>query len=493
MKYVSTRDNHEAVESAWAIQRGMVPMGGLFVPEAIPAFSVTESIVTYGELASKILGLYLTDFSKNELDEFVSKAYTKEKFNDERVAPVVKIGEGTHVLELWHGPTAAFKDVALQILPFLLTGSVVKNGSKDEIIILVATSGDTGKAALEGFKDVPGTKVIVFYPKNGVSHIQEKQMLTTTGKNTFVIGVNGNFDDCQAMVKEIFSDKDFGIELSKHNKELSSANSINWGRLVPQIVYYYWAYYRLLAEGSIQSGEPVNFAVPTGNFGDILAGYYAMKMGLPVKKLICASNKNKILTDFFKTGVYDLHRDFHKTSSPSMDILVSSNLERFLFEMTNRDGREIASLYAELEKSGKFEVSAEVLERMSSILVAGYAEEMDVREEIRDVFNKDQYLMDTHTAVASHVTRSLSESGAISGETVILSTASAYKFSQSVFNALAGEGRADDEYALLEALQQMTGITVHRSLKGLENLQVRDEIFIERNESRDIIRKILDI
>jgi len=493
MKYISTRGNHDAVDSAFAIQRGMVPSGGLFVPESLNRFSINYDISSYSELAASILGHFLTDFDAAEVQEYASHAYTQDKFESSLVAPLAGIRENTHVLELWHGPTAAFKDMALQILPYLLTGSARKQGAAREIVILVATSGDTGKAALEGFKDIPGTRVIVFYPKHGVSHIQEKQMLTTGGKNTHVVGVKGNFDDCQTMVKNIFSDHQFSDELLASGKELSSANSINWGRLVPQIVYYFHSYISLVNTGVVRAGELVNFSVPTGNFGNILAGYYAKMMGLPVGKLVCASNRNKVLYDFFVSGSYDLGRDFFRTSSPSMDILVSSNLERFLFEMMGRDPLLVDNCYRQLSSAGKFSVDPGIRLRMQEHIVPGYADEGEVRNEIRTVFSEKRYLIDTHTAVASHVTRSLQESGQLDGHTVVLATASAFKFSQSVYDALTGEGRADDEYVLLEALQQMTGVSIHRSLRGLENLAEKRETVIDTSEGRRVIRDILEL
>jgi threonine synthase len=493
MKYISTRGNHPAVDSAFAIRHGMVPGGGLFVPESMPSFELGFPIGSYDSLALSMMSLFLTDFSSKEIADFVGKAYTEEKFESVNVAPLVDIGNDNYALELWHGPTAAFKDFALQILPYLLSGAAKKERSNNEIVILVATSGDTGKAALEGFKDVPGTRVVVFYPKNGVSHIQEKQMLTTGGKNTHVVGVTGNFDDCQAMVKELFADEDLAATLMSRGKELTSANSINWGRLVPQIVYYFYSYQKMVQAGSIAQGDLLNYVVPTGNFGNILAGYYAKLMGLPIGKLVCASNRNKVLHDFFQTGTYHLDRKFFKTSSPSMDILVSSNLERFLFDIVDQDGLVIAGFYNELLTNGKFSIGDVYREKISSYIISGFAEEADVRDQIRDVHSKTHYLIDTHTAVAVHVANELKASGQISGPTIIISTASAYKFSQAVFDALTGEGRADDEFGLLEALQEITGSTIHRSLKGLEKLNNCTETIIDKENGKQTLLNILGV
>jgi threonine synthase len=488
MRYISTRGNCDPVSSSFALYKGMVPGGGLFVPESFPSTSLAAlSGEEYKKLAHTILSLFLTDYSAEELSACIDAAYNDRNFDSEVIAPLFAYDPSTAYLELWRGPTAAFKDLALQIMPRLFVAAMRKEGTKKEAVILVATSGDTGKAALEGFKNVPGTKIIVFYPKNGVSLIQEAQMLTTVGDNTTIIGVRGNFDDCQNMVKEIFDDTAFAGKLAGDGYEFSSANSINWGRLVPQIVYYFYAYLGMVRQGALPLGGEVNFAVPTGNFGNILAGYYAKLMGLPVKKLICASNSNRILTDFFETGVYDKNREFVRTSSPSMDILISSNLERFLFSMAGGDGGRVAKWQAGLAQTGRFSVESDIMEKMGHIIACGSVSEPEVMEEIRRVCNSGQYLIDTHTAVASAALKRYREKSNDHTPAVIVSTASAYKVCQSVYDALALEGRADDEHMLIGSLSDMTGAPIPRAFKGLENLKPRSETVIEISGGRDAI------
>src|SRR5690554_1394839 len=371
MEYISTRGNYDKVSAAEAIRTGMVPRGGLFVPERIPQINTEElktmTEMSYPELALKVLSKYLTDYTPLELKKAIDLAYNRSNFSSEEISPVVKLNENTFILELWHGPTAAFKDLALQIMPYLMVQALKKTDLAREIVILVATSGDTGKAALEGFKDVPGIRAIVFYPDRGVSRIQELQMLSTGGNNTAVVAVKGNFDDCQTGVKQIFADRQFKDMLDQESFKLSSANSINWGRLVPQIIYYFKAYTALINKGEIKPGERINVTVPTGNFGNILAGYYAYRMGLPVNRFICASNINKILTDFIRTGKYDIRREFFKTVSPSMDILISSNLERFLFEESHHDADKINSWYQDLESKGFFKIDRQTEEGINSL------------------------------------------------------------------------------------------------------------------------------
>jgi len=492
MRYISTRGNSAPVSSSAAIYKGIAEDGGLFVPEAFPTIGLAGLPPDYQGLARAVLRPFLSDYSDKELAACVAAAYNETNFDSEAIAPLVPCGDATAFLELWHGPTAAFKDIALQIMPHLFTAAARKEGAKNETVILVATSGDTGKAALEGFKDVRGTRVIVFYPKNGVSMIQEMQMLTTDGGNTTVVGVQGNFDDCQNMAKEIFNDAAFAKRLAENGYKLSSANSINWGRLVPQIVYYFYAYLTEVREMGLELGSPLHFVVPTGNFGNILAAYYAKRIGLPVGRLICASNRNRVLTDFFESGVYDKNREFVRTSSPSMDILVSSNLERFLFSMTGGDAARIAGWQRELSQHGRFSVGSDTLGKMRGELIGYSISEQEVAEEIRRVFNSERILIDTHTAVASAALLRYREESGDTTPAVIAATASAYKVCQAVYDALAHEGRADDEFMLMGALRDMTGAPIPRAFKGLDRLLARPEVVIERCEGRDVILSVLE-
>jgi threonine synthase len=472
-----------------------VPGGGLFVPESFPKLDPAALPAEYGRIAKQVLSLYLSDYSDEELESAVAEAYGAN-FDSKAIAPVVfhKDANDAAFLELWHGPTAAFKDLALQLMPHLLCAAAHKQGSSDkEVVILVATSGDTGKAALEGFKDVPGTRIIVFYPKHGVSPIQEKQMVSTGGANTAVIGVEGNFDDCQNMVKAIFSDAAYTAQLADAGFELSSANSINWGRLVPQIAYYYHAYLAMVANGNLGMGDPIYFCVPTGNFGNILAAYYAKRMGLPIARLICASNANRVLTDFFETGVYDTNREFICTSSPSMDILVSSNLERFLYAVSGDDAGRVAGWQRDLARDGRFTIGSDMLEAMRDIIIGESIAEEDVMEEIHRVFTAKHYLMDTHTAVASAALRRYREKSGDMAPAVIAATASPYKVCQSVYDALAHEGRADDEYMIMETLRDMTGVVIPQALKGLANLHTRHDKVIAMSGGRAAILSALQL
>ena len=425
-----------------AILHGLAPDGGLYVPAMFPAVPAERlsslSEMSYSECAVAILKRYLEDFSIPEIEEAVRAAYCSGRFDTPVIAPVNQIDDTTWVLELFHGPTLAFKDMALQILPHLTRLAAAKNGEKREVSILVATSGDTGKAALEGFRDVPGTSCTVFYPLDGVSDVQKLQMVTTGGDNTHVIAVRGNFDDAQTGVKELFGSEDFIREMDSRGKVLSSANSINFGRLVPQIVYYFSAYAQLLKTRAITPGEEVNFCVPTGNFGDILAGYYARNMGLPVKKLICASNRNNVLTDFFNSGIYSTHRTFFKTLSPSMDILVSSNLERLLYEAADRDGELIRTWMDQLKVSGSYSIGDQRREWMAGVFWGECADNKDTLIEIRKRFQEDHYLMDPHTAVGGHVLRQYRLATNDPTPTVLLSTASPYKFAVDVLRGIAG-------------------------------------------------------
>ena len=468
--YRSTRTPEGTVTASQAILKGLADDGGLFVPQQIPHLDVTmEQLagMSYQETAYEVMKLFLTDFTEEELKNCIAKAYD-EKFDTKEIAPLKK-EDGAYYLELFHGATIAFKDMALSILPHLLTTSAKKNHVENEIVILTATSGDTGKAALAGFADVPGTRIIVFYPKNGVSPIQEKQMVTQKGKNTYVVAIRGNFDDAQTGVKKVFGDTAIAAELAQRNIRLSSANSINWGRLVPQIVYYFAAYAQLLKAGKITFGDEVDFCVPTGNFGDILAGYYAKQMGLPVGKLVCASNENNVLTDFLTTGTYTAKREFFKTTSPSMDILVSSNLERLLYHVTGSDA-EVAGFMQQLAATGSYTVRPETLAAIQENFSCGWSSEDEVAGEIRSRYEKDGYLCDTHTAVAFHVAAQKKRQGV---PMVVLSTASPFKFPRSVLSAL-GKAAPENDF---EAMQQLEAATGHAAPASLAALRSKPERF----------------
>ena len=477
MNYTSTRDNSVKVSAAYAIATGISPDGGLYVPEAIPALTHEELLAAaktdYRDRAVSVLGKYLTDFTEEELRECVDGAYTG-KFGGDDVAPVVDIAENRFVLELWHGPTCAFKDMALQLLPHLLTRSVKKTCDGKEIVILVATSGDTGKAALEGFKDVPGTRIIVFYPVEGVSAIQKKQMVTQEGGNVGVCAISGNFDDAQTGVKRIFTDPETAAELAKGNMAFSSANSINWGRLAPQIVYYISAYADLMNKGVIKNkGDKVNVVVPTGNFGNILAAYYAKKMGLPIGKLICASNANNVLTDFLRTGVYDRNRHFYTTVSPSMDILISSNLERLLYDLSGCDSARVKGWMDSLAATGRYEVDDDVKAAIKELFWAGCCDDESTLATIGEVFASQHYLSDTHTAVALNVYEQYVKEFGSDVPTIIASTASPYKFAPAVLSAVAKEKITDDDFAMLENLNEVSGVAIPASLADLKGKAVR--------------------
>ncbi len=497
MKYNSTRDNSVSVASAEAIVKGLSSEGGLYIPDGIPAVSIDEieamAPMSYTERAQKILGLFLTDFKAGEIEDCVNKAYTKAKFGTNSIAPVYKLDKNRYVLELWHGPTCAFKDMALQILPHLLTTSVKKLGMNKEIVILVATSGDTGKAALEGFKDVEGTKIIVFYPENGVSGIQRLQMCTQEGGNVFVSAVNGNFDDAQTGVKEIFTDKAYNDALEEKGISLSSANSINWGRLVPQIVYYFSAYCDMLAAEEIKAGEQVNVCVPTGNFGNILAAYYAKRMGLPIKTLICASNANNVLTDFINTGTYDRNRDFYTTISPSMDILISSNLERLLYLLSGRDAQKVKGYMDELKATGKYTVSEDIFAAVRETFRAGYADDGKCRETIKRIESEFGYVIDPHTSVAVAVHEEYAAQTGDETKTIIASTASPFKFNGDVLTAILGSEELEDkdEFELLRLLSQRFSLTVPPSLGALEDKEVRFETVCAKSMMKAVVNEFL--
>ncbi len=489
MSFLSTRGG-SIVTASQAILRGIAPDGGLYVPAMFPAVTPDRiarlSQMSYPERAAKILKLFLEDFSIPEIENAVNAAYGPDRFNDPAVAPLKKLDDSTWVMELFHGPTLAFKDMALQLLPHLLKLSAEKNKEDREVCILVATSGDTGKAALEGFRDVPGTSCTVFYPLDGVSDVQKLQMVTTGGNNTRVIAVRGNFDDAQTGVKELFASANFNAKMAEQGKVLSSANSINLGRLVPQVVYYFSAYADLVKQGAVSVGEPVNFCVPTGNFGNILAGYYAMNMGLPVNRLICASNRNNVLTDFFNSGIYSTHRTFFKTLSPSMDILVSSNLERLLYEAADRDGELIRTWMDQLKECGSYSVGDQRREWMGSMFWGDCADNKDTLNEIRQRWEHDRCLLDPHTAVAGHVLREFRKATADSTPTVIVGTASPYKFAADVLRAVSGE-EAADAFAASEALEKLTGVPMPEQVKKLKDLPVRHTAECDRDKMAEAV------
>ncbi len=456
MFYTSTRDKSVKVTAAEAIAKGISADGGLFVPTEIPAISLEfiEKLVpmSYIERAKEILRLYLTDFTEDELSMCVEGAYKAGKFSSEKIAPLYKLNDTANVLELWRGPTCAFKDMALQLLPYLLTVSASKTVKDTEIVILVATSGDTGKAALEGFKDVPNTKILVFYPVDGVSPMQKLQMTTQEGSNVSVCAIEGNFDDAQSGVKKIFTDKEIEKKFKENGLAFSSANSINWGRLVPQIVYYVSAYCDMLESGSLKNGEEMNVVVPTGNFGNILAAYYAKRMGVPIKTLVCASNANNVLTDFLTTGTYDKNRDFYCTTSPSMDILISSNLERLLFHLCGENDAVVSEWMNQLSAKGKYTVTCDVAEAVKSLFAAGCCNDKETKETIGKVFAENGYLCDTHTAVALKVYDDYKSKTGDNTPTVIASTANPYKFSASVLSAITDKVNADNEFDMVDEL-----------------------------------------
>lgn len=497
MQYHSTRDKSISVTSSEAIKKGLSEDGGLFVPDSFPQVSAEElaSLAerSYRERAKFILKKYLTDFTEDDINKCVNSAYTKEKFETEAIAPVYKLDGNTYFLELWHGPTCAFKDMALQILPHFMKVAMKKTQEDKEIVILVATSGDTGKAALEGFRDVEGTRIMVFYPDKGVSEIQKLQMVTQEGDNVSVAAVKGNFDDAQNGVKKIFTDEEYNKLLLRNRFRLSSANSINWGRLVPQIVYYFSAYADLVAGGEIKCGDEINVVVPTGNFGNILASFYAWKMGLPVAKFICASNENNVLTDFINTGVYDRNRRFHTTISPSMDILISSNLERFLYELTDHDDKIVKKWMEELKTSGKYTVNEETCSRLQSKFSAGFSNDTETMAAIRDTFNEYDYVMDTHTAVAKSVYDKYVKVTGDKRKTVIASTASPFKFNQSVLIALKGHGfvAGKDEFTLLGELEKLSMMNVPKALASLKNKSPIYNIVCEKDEMQQLISDFL--
>jgi len=478
MYYKSTRGAPSLLESAETVKQGLAPDGGLFVPTTIPKLNIDEIKqlieLDYKQRAIFILKLFLDDYSLDELIKCVNSAYSFDKFSDSQIAPLYSLNDNVSILELWHGPTCAFKDMALQLLPHLLVEALRKTGEKKKIVILVATSGDTGKAALEGFKDVEGTSIIVFYPNEGVSEIQKLQMVTQEGFNVSAIAVEGNFDDAQNGVKAMFSDIALNLKIEEYGYKFSSANSINWGRLVPQIVYYFSAYVDLVKAGSIDLGDKVNFVVPTGNFGDILAAYYAKKMGLPINKLICASNDNNVLTEFVITGTYNKNRAFKKTISPSMDILISSNLERLLYDMVNGNTEIVERWMQKLKEDGFYTVNSDMKKKISSIFWAGYSNEAETAKTIENIYNENKYLIDPHTAVAIDVYDKYAISTGDMLKTVIISTASPFKFNQSVAEAILPDFKINgkNEFELLELLSQESGMPIPEGLKELDKKKI---------------------
>lgn len=498
MLYTSTRDKSIKVTAAQAIAQGISEEGGLFVPCELPQFSIDRisSMVSmsYIDRAKTVLREFLTDFSEEELSYCVEGAYAVNKFSSPKIAPTVNIDGNKNILELWHGPTCAFKDMALQLLPYLMTVSAKKTADGKTIVILVATSGDTGKAALEGFKDVANTKILVFYPVDGVSPMQKLQMTTQEGKNVAVCAINGNFDDAQSAVKSIFTNQEIKDQLAEKNMMFSSANSINWGRLVPQIVYYFSTYCDLIEMGKIKAGDQINVVVPTGNFGNILAGYYAKKMGLPIKTLVCASNSNNVLTDFLKTGTYDKNRAFYTTTSPSMDILISSNLERLLYHMSGEDDKLVSSLMSQLAEKGKYTVSDELISEIQKTFDAGFTAEDCVDETIKNHFDMYHYLCDTHTAVAVKVYDEYVKSTGDDIPTVIDSTASPYKFSASVLKAvLQGNTPNLDEFEMVDELNRVTGADVPKPLASLKDKNIRFSDVCNKEDMSQMVFKLLDL
>lgn len=491
--YSSTRGNGKKVTASQAILQGLAEDGGLFVPNQIPAFENTLeefAQMSYQETAYAVMKLLLTDFTEEELKHCINSAYDS-KFDTDTIAPMVE-AEDAYYLELFHGKTIAFKDMALSILPYLMTTAAKKNQVKNEIVILTATSGDTGKAALAGFADVPGTRILVFYPKNGVSPIQERQMVTQRGDNTRVVGIYGNFDDAQSGVKKLFADHELAAQMEEKGFQFSSANSINIGRLVPQIVYYVYAYAQLLKEERIASGEKINVVVPTGNFGNILAAYYAKNMGLPIAKLICASNDNKVLYDFFSTGTYDRNREFMLTSSPSMDILISSNLERLIYRIAGDDAQKNAALMASLNQEGKYEITDAMKEKLADFY-GNYATEQECADKIKALYENTGYVIDTHTAVAAVVADKYKEATNDQVKTVIASTASPFKFTRSVMTAIDAAYDSMDDFALVDELSRIGNVAVPGAIEEIRTAPVVHDIQCDRTEMKDAVKAFLGL
>ena len=492
LMYSSTRNGDKKFTASQAILKGLADDGGLFVPESIPALDVTLdelAKMSYQETAYAVMKQFLTDFTEEELKNCINKAYDS-KFDTEEIAPLVQ-ADGAYYLELFHGPTIAFKDMALSILPHLLITSARKNNVKNDIVILTATSGDTGKAALAGFADGEGTKIIVFYPKHGVSPIQEKQMVTQKGANTFVVGINGNFDQAQTGVKQMFNDKAMAEEMDKEGYQFSSANSINIGRLVPQIVYYVYAYSRLYAHGAIAKDEKINVVVPTGNFGNILAAFYAKNMGLPIGKLICASNENKVLYDFFSTGTYDKNREFMLTSSPSMDILISSNLERLIYRIAGNDAKKNAEFMKDLTTAGKYEITDEMRAQLADFY-GNYTSEEETASVIKKLFEDTGYIIDTHTAVAAGVYEKYKkDTKDVDTKTVIASTASPFKFTRSVMDAIDHKYDSMTDFELVDELSKLGNVKVPQAIEEIRSAEVLHDTVCDVDEMPDVVRRFL--
>ena len=491
--YKSTRGKEQAVTASMAILKGLSEDGGLFVPERIPQLDVPmDKLVqmTYQETAYEVMSRFLTDFTEEELKNCISKAYDS-KFDTEKIAPLHEAC-GAYFLELFHGATIAFKDMALSILPHLMTTAAKKNHVKNEIVILTATSGDTGKAAMAGFADVPGTKIIVFYPKHGVSPIQEKQMVTQKGANTYVVGITGNFDDAQTAVKKMFNDHEMAAELDQAGFQFSSANSINIGRLVPQIVYYVYAYATLVRDGKIKDGQEINVVVPTGNFGNILAAYYAKQMGLPIHKLICASNENRVLYDFFRTGTYDRKRDFILTTSPSMDILISSNLERLIYRLTGENAEKCAELMKSLSEGGEYTITEEMKAQLGDFY-GNFCSEEETANTISEIYKDSNYVIDTHTAVAAGVYKKYVSETEDHLPTVIASTASPYKFTRSVMDALGEDHKDLDDFGLVDALSALSKVPVPRAVEEIRTAPVLHDKVVDAVDMPAAVKEILNI
>ncbi len=493
VQYRSSRGGGEQVSASQAIIKGLAVDGGLFVPDHFPKLEKTLeecANLGYKELAYEVMKLFLSDFTEEELKGCIERAYD-EKFDTEEIAPMAEVDKA-YYLELFHGATIAFKDMALSILPHLMTTAAKKNNVNQEIVILTATSGDTGKAALAGFAGVEGTRIVVFYPKNGVSAIQEKQMVTQKGDNVKVIGITGNFDDAQTGVKNIFGDKDMEEELAKEGFVFSSANSINIGRLVPQVVYYVYAYAKLIKEGRIKAGDAINVTVPTGNFGNILAGYYAKQIGVPIAKLICASNENKVLFDFFETGCYDRNREFILTTSPSMDILISSNLERLIYLIAGSDADKNRGLMQELSATGKYVISDDMKACLADFM-GGYASEAEVAATIRRIYEKTGYVMDTHTAVATTVYEKYREASKDELPTVIVSTASPFKFTRSVMEAIEGEIENKSDFELIDKLSEIANVKIPNAIEEIRTADVLHDTVCEKEDMKAEVKKFLGL
>lgn len=491
--YKSTRNSNEISTASRAILKGLAPDGGLYVPDHVPTLQKTLKELAdadYREVAYEVMKLFFTDFTEEELRQCICSAYDS-KFDTEEIAPLVK-ADGVYYLELFHGPTIAFKDMALSILPHLMTTAAKKNDIKNEIVILTATSGDTGKAALAGFADVPGTKIIVFYPKDGVSQIQEKQMITQKGDNTYVASIRGNFDDAQSGVKAIFNNKELAKKMEENGLQFSSANSINIGRLFPQVAYYVYAYTRLLKSGEIQDDELINVVVPTGNFGNILAAYYAKKIGVPIAKFVCASNDNKVLYDFFQTGEYDKNRDFILTTSPSMDILISSNLERLIYLAAGEDSDKTLALMSSLGRDGKYQITQHMKDELADFY-AGYSDTKKTAKTIQDLYQKTGYVIDTHTAVAAAVYKDYLAETKDETKTVIASTASPYKFGRAVMSAIDSKYEDMEDFALIDELSQTANTKVPNAIEEIRTAPIRHKRVCDADKMQQEVEDILGL